>query len=111
MLEPALGIPLVAQQNHHLPPNPHHVARPQHGIQERKLGDDGASPGILELEREFGSRVCGVGGADDAAGPESAEGYGGRIDAVRGEDEEDVTFAPGPVGFEASAEGECGLEE
>lgn len=38
------------------------------------LGDEGFGAGVFELEGEFVDRVEGVGGRDDAAGPEGAEG-------------------------------------
>ena len=47
-------------------------------------GDDGGV-GVAELEGEFGGGVAGVGGGDDAAGPERAEDEGGDVDVVGGE--------------------------
>ena len=111
MLEPATGIPLLAHQSHHVGTQAHRLTRAQHSVQKRALGDDGAGSGILELEGQFLGRIRGVCGTDDTAGPKRAESYGGRVDAVRAEEEEDLALSPGPVGFEALAEGECGLTE
>jgi len=94
MLEPATGILVIAHQSDHVSAQAHHLTRTQHGIQEWTLGDDGTGSGIFELECQFLSSVGGVCGTDDAAGPQRAERYSGSVDAVRGEEEEDLAFAP-----------------
>jgi hypothetical protein len=111
MFEPATGVSVLTHQSHHVRAQAHHLTRAQHCVQKWALGDDGTCPSILELESQFLDSVGGVCWTDDAAGPQRTEGYGGRVDAVWGIEEEDFAFAPGPVGFEALTEGECGFAE
>lgn len=87
-----------------------HLGRSLEGNwQERLLCNNGLCASILHLVSQLGGRVHRVGGARDAAGPDTAKVDDGDIDVVGGEDAEDVAFFPAKDVLEALAELDAAL--
>lgn len=99
MLELRLRMSLISNEYHLLPRNPNLSRCLLCNAQHRHLRNQRFRTRVLQLESQFFDSVGGVCGGDDATGPVGAPGDDGGIDAVRGEEGEDVAFAPVVDGF------------
>lgn len=73
-------------------------------IQHGELRGEGLGTGVLQLEGQLVDRVGGVGWGDNAACPEGSPHQHRGVNRVRGEEAENIAFAPVVEGLEALSE-------
>jgi hypothetical protein len=69
------------------------------------LRDEDSGPAVAQMMDELADCVGRVGGTYDPAAEVGAPCYSGRINAILGEEGEDVGFGKGEMNVEAGAEG------
>jgi hypothetical protein len=81
----------------------------QHRVEEGPLRDDSLGVAVAELELQLFSRVGRVYRGNDTVGIQCAGCHEGRIDAVDGEDAENLAILPIPSGAQCLAKGNCAI--
>lgn len=94
----------IAHQKHPVAWQTRLVGGLKRRVEEGRLGDEALGLRIAELPGQLVDGVGRVGGAGDAAGPVQAEVDDGGVDAVGGEEGEDVALGPAEQVLEALAE-------
>lgn len=109
MLDARLGVALVADEDDSVLWNAGFLRGCGGYRKEGRLCDEDFGAGVLELEGQLLGCVCWVGWRHDTAGPDSTPHHGWGVDAVRGEEGQDIALLPVKGGLEALAEGEGGI--